>query len=36
MPSKRLPAFSPLALAVCAVLVHQHGYTDFLHLRYLP
>jgi hypothetical protein len=33
---KSPPAFSPLALAVCAALVATTGYTDFLHLRYLP
>lgn len=33
---KSPPAFHSLALAVCAVLVTRYGYTNFLHLRYLP
>lgn len=36
MPRQHLPAFSALALAVCAALLMEHGYRDFYHLRYLP
>lgn len=33
---KWYPTFSPLALAVCAVLKFEYGYSNFYHLGYLP